>query len=89
MSRDKNLPRRKLVPQDLEPEPAWEPTPPPPMTDGPDVSESLRLLERIRRLPDVRFEKVETMRDLIARGEFETDERINGTVRRLMEEFGL
>ncbi len=88
MSRhDRDL-RRKLVHQDLEAELAWEAPGPPPMTDGPDLSDSLRLLEKVRRLPEVRFEKVEEMRRLIDRGEFETEERIDGTVRRLMDELG-
>ncbi len=78
---------RKLMPHGCQPEPVREP---PPMTLGePDMAEQLELLAKVRRLPDIRFEKVQEMRELIARGEFETPERIEGTARRLMEELGL
>jgi len=59
------------------------------MGGTPDMVETLRLLERISRMPDIRFEKVQQARELIARGQFETPERVDGTVRRLMEELGL
>jgi negative regulator of flagellin synthesis FlgM len=59
------------------------------MGGTPDMAETLRLLERISRMPDIRFEKVQQMRELIAEGRFETPERVDGAVRRLMEELGL
>jgi hypothetical protein len=62
---------------------------PPPLTEPPDMAETLRLLDKISRMPDIRFEKVQQMRTLIARDALETPERIDGTVRRLMEELGL
>jgi hypothetical protein len=84
-----NRAERKLVKQDVESPVTPEKAPPPPITEGPDLSETLRLLERISRLPDIRFDRVQKMRDLIASGQFETEERIRGTVRRILEEFGL
>jgi len=60
-----------------------------PMADGPDMAEALRLLDKISRMPDIRFEKVQRVRDLIARNALETPERIDGTIERLMEELGL
>ena len=62
---------------------------PPPMAEPPDMAETLRLLEKVSRMPDIRFEKVQQMRELIAQGKLETPERIDGTIRRLMEELGL
>jgi len=62
---------------------------PPPMETVPDMAETLRLLEKISRMPDIRFEKVQRMRELIAQDRFETPERIDGTVARLREELGL
>jgi negative regulator of flagellin synthesis FlgM len=59
------------------------------MGGTPDMAETLRLLEQISRMPDIRFEKVQQMRELIAEGQFETPERVDGAVRRLMEELGL
>jgi hypothetical protein len=80
---------RKLVKQDVEPQVTPRQGPPPPIADGPDLTETLRLLEKISRMPDIRFDKVQRMRELIASGKFETDERIRITVRRILEEFGL
>jgi len=79
----------ELVRHEIEAEEACGQTAPPPFAEAPDVAETLRLLERVSRLPAIRFEKVQEMQDLIARGELETPDRIDGTVRRLMEEFGL
>ncbi len=81
--------RRELMKHELEtPAPTGRPVPPP-LAEGPDMGDTVRLFEKISRMPDIRFEKVQRMRELIARGEFETPERIDGTVRRLMEELGL
>ena len=81
--------RRKLMKQSIPEEAPYSEATPPPMGGTPDMAETLRLLERISRMPDIRFEKVQKMQELIAQGRFETPERIDGTVRRLMEELGL
>jgi hypothetical protein len=65
------------------------PAEPPPFAEAPDMAETLRLLERVSRLPDIRFDLVQRARELIAEGKLETHEAIDGTVRRLMEELGL
>jgi len=81
---------RKLMKQNVQGDLAPGPVrPPPPPGGAPDMAETLRLLEKVSRMPDIRFEKVQEVRDLIDRGELETPERIDGTVRRLMEELGL
>jgi len=81
--------RRKLMRQSIPEEAPYREATPPPMGGTPDIAETLRLLERISRMPDIRFEKVQQMRELIAQGRFETPERVDGAVRRLMEELGL
>ena len=81
--------RRKLLRQNIHEETPYRQDSPPPVGGTPDIAETLRLLERISRMPDIRFEKVQQMRELIAQGRFETPDRIDGTVRRLMEELGL
>jgi len=53
------------------------------------AAEDERLAERVMKLPDIRSDKVQRTRELIARGEFETPERIDGAVRQLMGELGL
>ena len=81
--------RRKLKRQSIPEEAPYREATPPPMGGTPDIAETLHLLERISRMPDIRFEKVQQMQELIAENRFETPERIEGTVRRLMEELGL
>ena len=80
---------RKLVKQDLEAQVPYGQPAPPPMAEPPGMAETLRLLEKISRMPDIRFRMVQEMRDLIAQDKLETPERIDGTVKRLMEELGL
>jgi len=80
---------RELIKQNLEGEVAFNHNEPPPFAEPPDAAETLRLLERVSRMPDIRFEKVAQMRELIAGGNLETPERIEGTLRRLAEELGL
>jgi hypothetical protein len=80
---------RELMKFEMDDAAAMRPAEPPPLTEAPDMAETIRLLERVSRLPDIRFELVQEMRELIAQGKLETPERINGTVRRLMEELGL
>jgi len=55
--------------------------------DTVEISDSARYLGEIRKLPDIRQDKVQAARDLIAAGQFETPERINGTVDQLLEDF--
>jgi len=80
---------RELMKQNVQGDLAYGQVQPPPLGRTPDMAETLRLLDKISRMPDIRFEKVQEMRDLIGRGELETPERIDGTIRRLMEELGL
>ena len=75
--------------QDLSHEAAMGRQEPPPFAEAPDTAETLRLLDRVSRLPAIRMEKVQRMRQLIEQENFETPERVDGTVRRLMEELGL
>jgi anti-sigma28 factor (negative regulator of flagellin synthesis) len=53
--------------------------------DTVEISDSARYLGEIKKNP-VREAKVQEMKSLIATGQFETPERINGTVDRLLEE---
>jgi hypothetical protein len=80
---------REPLKHDLTSEPVLGPTDPPPFAQAPDAAETLRLLDRVSRLPAVRMEQVQRMRELIAADTFETPQRVDGTVARLMEELGL
>jgi anti-sigma28 factor (negative regulator of flagellin synthesis) len=55
--------------------------------DTVEISDSARYLGEIKKNP-VREAKVQDMKSLIASGQFETPERIDGTVNRLLEEMG-
>lgn len=80
---------RELIKQHLEGDVAFGRTDPPPFVEAPDMAETLRFLEKVSRMPDIRFDKVQQARELIARGDLDTPQRIDGTVRRLLEELGL
>ncbi len=43
-------------------------------------------LDKISRLPDIRREKVEAVREQIARGSYETPEKIERAIENLMKE---
>ncbi|MDP6380693.1 MAG: hypothetical protein QF662_05035 [Phycisphaerae bacterium] len=58
----------------------------PPLCKPPEMADTLRLLESIRRMPAIRLDKVQRMRALIATDALVTPERIAGTVKRLLEE---
>jgi hypothetical protein len=80
---------RELMKHEIQDELAYRQNEPPPFAEAPDAAETLRLLDRVSRLPAIRFDKVQRMRELIARDELETEERIDGTAGRLAEELGL
>jgi anti-sigma28 factor (negative regulator of flagellin synthesis) len=56
-------------------------------TDTVEISDGARYLAEIKKLPDIRDDKVQAARDQIASGQFETPDRIDGTVDRLLQEF--
>ena len=62
--------------------------PKPARADRTDISVEARLLSKLREVPDVRWEKVEALKALIAKGQYETPERIAGAVEKLLEELG-
>jgi hypothetical protein len=54
--------------------------------DTVEISDSARYLAEIKKLPDIRDEKVQAARDLIASGQIDSPDRLNGTVDALMKE---
>jgi len=56
-------------------------------TEDRRAAETRRLVDLIHQMPDIRVDKVRRMRHLAVRGGLETPNRIDGTVRRLLEEF--
>lgn len=64
------------------------PSAPPPSgaTDSVELSDKARYLGIVRGLPEVRQDRIEEIRREIARGTYETREKLEGAVDRLLEE---
>lgn len=54
--------------------------------DRAEISEVARLLNKLAEVPEIRADRVQSLRELIASGNYETPERIAGTVERILEE---
>ncbi len=59
-----------------------------PINDEVDISQEARLVEQARQIPDVRQDRVETIRTQIAAGTYETPEKLDVAVDRLLDEIG-
>ena len=57
--------------------------------DRVEISEHTRLLEKLSQVPSIRTEKIQELKKLIESGRFESPERIEGAVQKLLEELGL
>ena len=55
-------------------------------TDTVEISDSARYLGELKKLPAIRENKVAATRDAIAKGTYETPEKLAVTVNRLMED---
>ncbi len=54
--------------------------------DRVELSTHARFLSQLRDLPSGRLDRVEQVRDAIARGEYETEERLNVAIERLLDD---
>jgi negative regulator of flagellin synthesis FlgM len=52
-----------------------------------ELSDHARFLDELRRLPDVRSDRVEEVRQAIAEGAYETDGRLERAIDRLIQDF--
>jgi len=80
-----------IAPKPLDPSGAV-PTGPPKIqpaeiSDVVEISEAAQLAAKVQQLPEIRTELVERVKGEIAAGTYETPERIEITVTRLMQEF--
>jgi negative regulator of flagellin synthesis FlgM len=60
--------------------------PPANVSDVVEISNVAKLAAKVQEIPDVRTELVAKIREEIAAGAYETPERIDGAVNKLMEE---
>jgi negative regulator of flagellin synthesis FlgM len=60
----------------------------PQITDEVDISEAARLVEQVQQMPEMREDRIEAVRRQIAEGTYETHERLDVAVQRLLDEIG-
>jgi negative regulator of flagellin synthesis FlgM len=68
-----------------------QPTPRPEalqIADEVDISEAAQFAEQIQQMPDIREDRVEAVRLQIAEGTYETSDRLNAAIERLLDEIG-
>ncbi len=54
--------------------------------DRAEISEEAQLLSRLAEVPEIRMEKIEELKEMIAAGRYESREKIEKAVERLLEE---
>ena len=55
---------------------------------SPAAEEAAHLVEQVKQIPDIRQDRVDAIRAQIAAGTYETDEKIQTAVERLLDEIG-
>ncbi len=58
------------------------------INDEVDISDAARLVEQLHELPDIRQSRVDGVRRQIAAGTYETREKLDVAVERLLDEIG-
>ncbi len=58
------------------------------ITDEVQISDAAQFMEQIRQMPDIREDRVEAVRMQIAEGTYETSDRLNAAIERLLDEIG-
>ena len=58
------------------------------IADEVDISEAARLVEQLHELPEMREDRIEAVRRQIAAGTYETSDKLNVAVERLLDEIG-
>ena len=59
-----------------------------PIRDEVQISDVARLVEQAQQAPDIRQDRVATIRAQLAQGTYETPERLDGAISRLLDEIG-
>ncbi len=60
----------------------------PQIADEVNISEAAQLVEQVQQLPEMREDRVEAVRQQIAAGTYETGDKLNAAVERLLDEIG-
>ncbi len=59
-----------------------------PIQDEVDISDAARLTDQVRQIPEIRQQRVDAIRAQIAEGTYETEEKLEVAVERLLDEIG-
>ena len=59
-----------------------------PIHDEVDISDAARLIDRVGEIPEIRQDRVDAIRAQIAQGTYETDEKLQIALDRLLDEIG-
>jgi len=60
----------------------------PQIADEVDISEAAQFAEQIQQMPEMREDRIEAVRQQIAEGTYETSDRLNAAIERLLDEIG-
>jgi negative regulator of flagellin synthesis FlgM len=58
------------------------------IADEVDISEAAQLVEQVHQLPEMREDRIEAVRQQIAAGTYETGDKLNTAIERLLDEIG-
>jgi negative regulator of flagellin synthesis FlgM len=58
------------------------------ITDEVHISDAAQFMEQIQQMPDIREDRVEAVRLQIAEGTYETSDRLNAAIERMLDEIG-
>lgn len=64
------------------------PNPSGPIQDELHISDAAKLVEKAAELPDIRQDRIDAIRSEIAEGTYETDEKLDIALGRLLDEIG-
>lgn len=59
-----------------------------PIQDELHISDAAQFVEQVRQMPDIRQERVDQIRSQIAAGAYETDDKLDIALGRLLDEIG-
>lgn len=58
------------------------------IADEVDISDAARLVEQVQQMPEMREDRIEAVRQQIADGTYETSDKLNIAIERLLDEIG-
>jgi negative regulator of flagellin synthesis FlgM len=59
-----------------------------PIRDEVQISDSAQLIDQLRQIPDIRHDRVAAIRAQIASGAYETSDKLDFAIERLLDEIG-